>query len=162
MRKACLLLARFCLSAWVGAATLFVVNGIQQVRVHEFDSAIKDRLALVRFPAYYLLGFALVGLSLACLAALWRSSLLSRGRHALATLLVVISLGVMACDYVLVYKPLERMVTPPGGAKPAEFVALHRRSEQVNTLHVGLCLLAAVVVCWPQARPAPMPPEQSH
>jgi hypothetical protein len=152
MRKACLLLARFCLSAWVGAATLFVVNGIQQVRVREFDSAVKDRLALARFPAYYLFGFALVGLSLACLAALWRSSVPARGRLVLATLLVATSLGIMACDYVLVYKPLERMVTSPRGAKPAEFVALHQRSKQVNSLHVGLCLLAAGVVCWPESR----------
>lgn len=153
MRRVCLMLARLCLSAWVGAAALFVVDGVRQVRVPEFGSAVKDRLALVRFPAYYLFGFALVGLSLACLAALWCSPHLARGRHALATLLVAASLAIMACDYTLVYHPLERMVTPPGGVKPAEFVTLHARSEQINSLHVGLCLLAAVVICWPANRP---------
>lgn len=151
MHKSCLMLARFCLSAWVGAAALFVVNGVQQVMEPEFDSTVKNRLALLRFPTYYVFGFVLVGLSLFCLAMLWRSPLIARWRQSLATLLVAGSLGVMAYDYVQVYKPLEGMVTPPEEAKPAEFQTLHRRSEIVNSVHVGLCLAAAILVCWPRA-----------
>lgn len=146
------MLARFCLSAWVGGAALFVVNGVQQVTTPEFDSAVKDRLALVRFPTYYLFGFVLVGLSLVCLAALGRSPLIGRLRRGVAMLLVAGSLGIMAYDYVQIYKPMERMITPPGQAKPAEFRILHGRSEMVNTQHVGLCLAAAMLVCWSGAQ----------
>ena len=150
MRKPLLMLARMCLSAWVGAAALFVVNGVQQVIEPEFDSMVKDRLALLRFPAYYVFGFVLVGLSLMCLATLWRSELIARWRQALAMLLVAGSLGVMAYDYAQVYTPMARMITPPGQARPAEFQTLHWRSKAVNTVHVGLCLAAAILVCWPR------------
>jgi hypothetical protein len=150
MRKLFLMLARFSLSAWVGAAALFVVNGVQQVMEPEFDSTVKDRLALLRFPTYYVFGFVLVGLSLLCLVSLWRSELMARRRQALAMLLVAGSLGVMAYDYAQVYSPMARMITPPGQAKPAEFHTLHQRSEMVNSVHVGLCLAAALFVCWPR------------
>jgi hypothetical protein len=45
---------------------------------------------------------------------------------------------------------MARMITPPEQARPAEFHTLHRRSEMVNTVHVGLCLAAALLVCWPR------------
>jgi hypothetical protein len=144
------MLARFCLSAWVGAAALFVVNGVQQVTEPAFDSTVKARLALLRFPAYYVLGFVLVGLSLVCLAALWRSPLMARGRQVLASLLVAGSLGVMVYDYTQVYTPMVRMITRSEQAKPAEFHTLHQRSQVVNSVHVGLCLAAALLVCWPR------------
>lgn len=150
MHKTCLMLARFCLSAWVGAAALFVVNGVQQATEPEFDSTVKARLALLRFPTYYVFGFVLVGLSLICLAMLWRSNLMARGRQALATLLVAGSLGVMAYDYAQVYSPMARMITPPEQARPAEFHTLHQQSELVNSVHVGLCLAAALLVSWPR------------
>jgi hypothetical protein len=35
--------------------------------------------------------------------------------------------------------------------KPAEFTDLHARSELVNSIDVGLCLAAAIILCWPVA-----------
>lgn len=49
--------ARFALSAWVGAAALFVVVGIKEVRGSEFDSVTRDLLVGLRFPSYYTFGF---------------------------------------------------------------------------------------------------------
>ena len=60
-----LVIARFCTAAWVGAAALFVVTALREVRSSPFDPAAKDTLALLRFPAYYAFGFTLVGLALA-------------------------------------------------------------------------------------------------
>ena len=56
-----LFLARFSTSAWIGAATLFVVVGVTEVTRGGFDSTTKDLLVTVRFPAFYVCGTGLVG-----------------------------------------------------------------------------------------------------
>jgi len=61
MSRVPLMLARFLLSAWFGAATLFVIIGVREVRFVGFDSAMRDQLVLLRFPAYYACGFTLLG-----------------------------------------------------------------------------------------------------
>ena len=53
-------LSRFCITAWTGAASLFVVATLLEVRSSELDSTTKSILATLRFPAYYLFAFALV------------------------------------------------------------------------------------------------------
>lgn len=65
-----LVLLRFCLCAWVGAATLFVITGIREVTSLKFEPVIKNHLAAIRFPAYYFIGFLLVGLSFLCAVAI--------------------------------------------------------------------------------------------
>ena len=57
---------RVLLPFWVGAATLFVVTSVAEQRFDGFSSAMKNQLALIRFPKYYATGFAAVGL--ACMA----------------------------------------------------------------------------------------------
>ena len=149
MSRVALLLARFCLSAWVGAAALFVVNGVRQAIHPPFDSFIKNNLALLRFRPYYLFGFVLVGAALGGLLTIRRSNLLSSSRWNWTLCLIVASLTVMTVDYVVVYLPLEQMITPPTNARPAEFVDYHEASKYINGVHVGLACVAALLVSVP-------------
>ncbi|MEW4530736.1 hypothetical protein [Maioricimonas sp. JC845] len=149
VRSAALMVSRFCLSAWVGAAALFVVNGIRQVTSPELDSYTKDLLISLRFDPYYVFGFSLVGAGL--VLGLIASPLFSRARTILFTLLLIASLVLMGIDYVRVYRPLLEMITPPGQARPAGFRDLHHMSELINTIHVGLAFVAALTFSWPSA-----------
>lgn len=134
------MLARVLLSAWVGAATLFVINGVRLVTSGHFDSMARDHLSLIRFPPYYLFGFLAVGAGLVFLA-------LARGYpRKLAVGLVVSSLILMAVDYFGIYLPLAEMISPPGHVRPAHFNWYHKASMYINTAHVGLCLVAAVLI----------------
>ena len=159
MPHAALFVARFCSSAWLGAATLFVIVGIREVTRGGFDAATKDTLVALRFPAYYLAGAFLVGAAWlgTCLAA--GHAELTNGRRALAHVCLIACLVVMAADYVWIFQPLLDMVTPPGDDKPASFTAYHEASKYVNLLGLILCLAASVALNWPNAVPRPNSPK---
>jgi hypothetical protein len=146
MSRVLLLLSRFTLSAWFGAATLFVIIGVREVRFPEFSSPIRDQLVLLRFPMYYAAGFTLLGLAFASQVLLilrgWK-----RPAVLIACGLTAIALGLMAYDYPCVYRPLERMITPPGQPRPAVFESLHHWSKNVNAVQLGCALVAAIVLC---------------
>ncbi|MFG0332788.1 MAG: hypothetical protein ACF8TS_05435 [Maioricimonas sp. JB049] len=148
-RSAALMMSRFCLSAWVGAAALCVVNGIRQVTSPDFNPYTIDLLLPLRFNAYYAFGFVLVGAGL--VFGLIAAPLFSRARSILFTLLVVASLLLMGFDWFRIYQPLLEMVTPPGEVRPSGFRDLHYFSEVVNTVHVGLAFVAALTFSWPSA-----------
>lgn len=152
VRQVGLMLARFALSAWVGAAVLFVINGVRMVTSDAFDSAGRDHVALIRFPAYYATGAALMFVTLVGLLAARGLPRLTKRRW--VTLFVITSVAsvVMLADYLWIYSPLADMITPPGGARPQGFRALHHASEAINTLQVGLCLTAAMIINWPVSR----------
>lgn len=139
-------LARLALPAWVGAAVLFVVNGVRLVTSGEFDTPARDHMALIRFPAYYVCGFALVGGAL--LGVLACRSLRRRG---LLIGLLAAALVIMAGDVIWVYGPLAEMITPAGQPRTPRFENLHRSSMWINTVHVGLALAAAVLVTRPRS-----------
>lgn len=149
MQRICLTIARFTLSAWIGAAALFVVTSIAEQRSNAFGSDVKNTLAALRFPAYYAFGFTLVGLSL--LAGAIGVDRRSRYRGWLTIVgCLTVALVLMVVDYVAIYSPLYAIVTDPSGVRDAKFLELHRWSEQINTVDVALCLIAALVACWPQ------------
>jgi len=144
LSRFCLALARVLLAAWVGAATLFVVNGVRLVTSPHFDSIARDEMTLIRFPSYYLFGFVAVVVSLICL-------MLVRGfpRRLVASLTVVVLL-LMIGDYFAVYRPLEQMISPPGQPRTSQFASYHRASMMINAAHVGVCLLAVFVLSIPR------------
>ncbi len=148
MSRLALLIARFASSAWVGAAVLFVINGVQQATSGKIDSTTTDQLVALRFPAYYVMGFSLVG-------AAWVGSAisgeqLSYRRRGAVLGLFGLALGMMLFDYLVVYLPLAEMITPPGQARPQGFQTLHRWSKVINSVDVGLVLLGALLVSWPR------------
>ena len=153
MRSLALMLARLCATAWVGAAALFVVVGVLEVTAPNFTSETKDQLAVLRFPAYYLCGAVLIGVALLSSAAAIGHGQLPRWRGWVATGLLAAALATLGADYILVYKPLERLITPPGKPRTSEFIALHRWSSRVNSVQVGLCAVSAVLLCAPSRRP---------
>lgn len=148
MRHLNLTIARFCLAAWAGAAALFVVTSVREQIAPDFDQQTRAALALVRFPAYYLFGFALNGVAL--LTAFPGLRAARPGRRWLCCGLIAAALAAMAFDYVRVYQPLSEMMTLPPGRRPAEsFRAYHVWSMWVNLVHVSFSFSAAWVACWP-------------
>ncbi|MBS0205818.1 MAG: hypothetical protein JSS49_23190 [Planctomycetes bacterium] len=149
MHRAALFLARFCSSAWIGAATLFVVVGILEVTRGGLDSTTKDILVALRFPPFYVTGFLLAGLAWlgACVAEFHVE--LPRRRRAFAILSLVAVLALLFVDYHWIYGPLESMVKPPGQAKPSSFVAYHEASKWINLVGLVFAWTAAVALNWP-------------
>lgn len=156
MSRLALMLVRLAASAWIGAAVLFVINGVSQVTSGKFESITTDQLVLLRFPAYYLMGFLLTGI--AFVGAILSGDQLSFRRRAALLGLFGTAIIVMIFDYLVVYSPLAAMIDPPGKPRPAEFQTLHRWSMKVNTLQIGLVLLGALIANWPARRPADTEP----
>ncbi len=146
-----LTILRLSLSAWVGAAALFVITSVAEQVSPDFDSRIRDQLATIRFPLYYQFGFGALGVSiLSGLAALKLSSGCQKKRVRAAVIFASLSLAGAAADYVWVYLPLQELISPPGKAREQGFVELHERSRHANEVHITLALLAAVFACSPE------------
>lgn len=142
------------LAAWVGAAAIFVVTAVHEVQSPKFTSPDKSHLAILRFPTYYQFGFTLVSVAMvAGLLAIGHPCLTKR-RAVVFVLLVASALGLMLYDYYGVYAPLQTMLhaEEEGAARPESFQFLHQASKRLNTIDVTLCFLAAVVLCWPEAK----------
>jgi hypothetical protein len=154
MRQMGLWLARGTIPAWVGAAVLFVIVGVREVTAGDFDSAIRDRLVLLRFPWFYVTGFALVGLGWLGTALAGGHPQLSRRGRWVALMLLSLALAGMTADYVLIYQPLERLVTPPGQPRTEQFMTLHRWSARINGVNLLLCAGASGVLTWPRTSSA--------
>lgn len=152
MQTTSLVLIRFCLSAWVGAAVIFVITGVQDVTFQPFDSLVRDQLISLHFPVYYTIGWVLLaGSFLGCLG-IGSKDLISRRRANLIFCLVVIVLGISLIDYFWIYSPLEAMITPPGSPRPAEFRTYHQASKYINSVNILLSLIAAILVNLPVKR----------
>jgi hypothetical protein len=140
---------RFSLCAWVGAATLFVVTGVREVTMTDFDAATKNVLAATRFPAYYAFGFTLVavaGTSALCLILINQE--VCRRKIVLLTL-AVFALVVMLLDHRFIYQPLEIMMLEPEGRLDPDFFTYHKWSKYINCVSVGACLVASFVAACP-------------
>lgn len=144
LAKLSLMIARMLLAGWVGAASLFVVNGVRLVTSGHFESLARDQISLIRFPPYYLGGFVAVGVSIVALA------MVSGFPRRLPLGLLGLALVIMLADYFAVYRPLAGMITPPGQSRPPGFESYHQASMWINAVHVGLCLLAGLLICWPR------------
>lgn len=148
MSRLALTITRFASAAWVGAAVLFVINGVQQTTSGKFESMTTDQLVLLRFPAYYLMGFILVGLSL--LGTVLSGTEISLRQRRMLIVLFGLSLVIMLFDYLVVYLPLAEMITPPGRARPQGFQTLHKWSMRVNSFDLLLVLIGSLTACWPR------------
>jgi hypothetical protein len=137
--------ARFATSAWVGAATLFVITSVMEVTDPRLESTVRDILVAVRFPAFYATGAVLLGTA-------WLATLV--GRRWFSAVLLAVTLGLMAADYVAVYQPLVELVTPPGRPRTEAFQSYHRWSEGLNGVELLLSLVAALTLCSRNIAPA--------
>lgn len=164
MASFCVAITRMTLGFWVGGAILFVLTSVAEQKHPQFDSLIRDQLATIRFPYYYVFGCCCLGTAVAGSAV---AAVLNRGclRKRMFAALVFVSLSsvVAAVDYTQVYVPLQQLITPPGKprAEPM-FSTLHNRSRWINEVHLSLALIAAVIVCWPEKRPDSTSPPACH
>ncbi|MBI1312325.1 hypothetical protein GC176_13630 [bacterium] len=144
----CLWIAmRFCLCAWLGAAALFVVAGIREVTSPGIDQPTKNLLVTLRFPPYYLFGFSLVGIGTLSSVLLRCSGWNPKCRRRLSVIAVfgILTLLIMAADYLWIYSPLESMMLRPDGTVPAEFHSYHVWSKNINAIAACTCLVAALL-----------------
>ena len=147
MRNLCLTLSRFAVSAWVGAACLFVLTTLMEVHSPKLDSVTKAELVTLRFPVYYMFAFGLTATAFIT-AVCWSSAVSKLKRWSSLSLLLLI-LTMTVIDYIWIYKPLEQMTAAVQQARPATFVSLHKASKWINTVQICLSLAAALVICWP-------------
>ncbi|MCH9652922.1 MAG: hypothetical protein K0U86_20280 [Planctomycetes bacterium] len=149
MQSFSLVLIRFCLSAWVGAAVIFVITGVQDVTFKQFDSLVRDQLISLHFPVYYTMAWVLLVGSILGGLGIRKIKEISHRRSNLIFCLVVIILGLSLIDYFWIYSPLESMITPPGSPRPAEFRSYHQASKYINCLNILLTVVAAILVNLP-------------
>jgi hypothetical protein len=149
MPRAALFLARFCSSAWIGAATLFVIVGILEVTRGGLDSTTKDILVGIRFPPFYVAGAVLAGLAWIGTCVAKDHPELPRRRRAFAIVALIAVLVLMVVDYFWIYSPLAAMVNPPGRAKPSVFVTYHEASKYINLAGLIFAWTAAIALNWP-------------
>jgi len=150
---------RLLLPAWIGGAALFVVTSVAEQRFHGFDSTIRDQLATVRFPWYYLYCWLTLGTAAAtaCLSATIKPAQ-NRRNAIIVALLTCTALIIAVADYTLTYKPLLKLITPPGQERTEDFRTLHDRSRIVNQIHLTIAIAATLAACLPQTSPRPTHP----
>ncbi len=149
MQALCLTIARGCLFAWIGAASLFVVTSIAEQRDPAFDSPTRNALAALRFPYYYQFEFALVGAGFAAALAAWKHPALGPKRMRTFLTLMLAAAAVIAWDYIAVFRPLLEMMSLD--TKPADFQHLHEMSKWLNFTVLVLVLASAVIISWSRA-----------
>lgn len=150
MQSFSLVLIRFCLSAWVGAAVIFVITGVQDVTFKPFDSVVRDQLISLHFPVYYTIAWVLLVGSFLGGLGIRNKKGISRRRSNLVICFVAIILSTSLVDYFWIYCPLEAMITPPGSPRPAEFHTFHQASKYINSLMILISLIAAIIVNLPE------------
>ncbi len=142
------------LSAWIGAAILFVITSIAEQTSPEFESMVRDQLATIRFPLYYQFGFACHALAL-ILGVFINTGAppeLKR-RSKIVVALIALSFVLICLDFNYVYQPLQDSITPPGQVRTQEFVRLHNLSRRANEFHLMVMLTAAVIASIPNPLP---------
>lgn len=155
LASASVALTRIALCFWVGGAILYVITSVAEQRYAQFDSLVRDQLATIRFPLYYRFGWFCLGTTLVTsLLAIVTNAANLRKRMLAVLGLTLISTGIAIVDYQMVYKPLQRLITPPGKTRTQEFVALHDRSRIINEVHLTIALFAAVIACLPEKQMA--------
>lgn len=160
--KICMTIARFCLTAWIGAASMFVTAITLAMTTKERslnDTTVKNALTAVSFPAYYLFGFVLVattGIALLLGRFLERKTefgqktgRMSRLRFIVCCVCLFAGLSLMIYDYYAIFTPLLESMPSPEEAKTAAFTKYHIWSRYINTVDVGLLFVSAVLLCWP-------------
>ena len=147
----CVMATRLAISFWVGGAILFVITSVAEQRHSQFDSMIRDQLAIIRFPLYYMFGWVCLGTTLiaSLIAAMLNKGCL-RKRLLACCCLTLISTAIAVVDYNWVYQPLQVLITPPGQARTQQFITLHEQSRFINEVHLTIALIAAIVICLPE------------
>lgn len=142
---------------------LFVITSVAEVTSDSplITSPVKDVLITTRFPAYYLVGWSLLGIgAVSCLLSFGQTGI-SNKRLSIVLLLVLVALACMCIDHQYIYLPLVEMITPPGKPRAQNFVGLHNASQYINLFDVGLAFIASIIIGWPRCSVHTEPEERS-
>lgn len=153
MQRLLWILVRFSLCAWIGAASLFVVTGVREVTSDLFEPQTKNQLAALRFPAFYLFGFCLVGIGTLASGILGLTSKGCRRRIATVLILSGAVFVTMVVDYIWIYTPLAELMSLPDARSRPEFVSGHNLSKHINIASLCVCFVAAVLAAG-ESRPS--------
>ena len=147
MRSLQMMLLRFLVTFWCGAATLYVLTSVREVTSDQLSAEAKNVLPLLRFPLYYGFGFVCVTVSCLLVAIIPVTRLLGRMRRRLMLMALIAVLVAMIGDFFFVYRPLHAMLSE--GADDAErFARYHDLSKWINAAEMLVCYSCAVVLCW--------------
>ena len=155
MRGCFLTLSRLAAAGWVGAAVLFVVTSVLEQSAQDLNYQTKSFLALIRFPWYYAYGFSSMVTALVSVAIVWGHPAVGLWRLRFYLGILSVALATMVCEYVFVYRPLTVMTAKFASARAAEFHDYHVMTQWINTAVIGLCLVAAVLITWPNRQRTP-------
>ena len=147
MSNFCLALCRFCLSAWLGAAALFVTAGVAEIKSNKFDAATINELVVARFPHYYNFGFTLVGIACVTSFLCLKNPGWSKRRSVITGATSLLALMIMLVDYYQIFLPLMEMMK--ADTLNADFEPYHNASKNINMLSLSILLVSAWVACWP-------------
>jgi len=135
---------------------LFVITSVAEQVHPRFDSAIRDQLAAIRFPLYYLYCWCCLGLLVTTsIINAWLCRKHSRIRATATAAIATAALLIAIADHQFVYQPLLSQITPPGKPRTQEFIRLHNTSRLVNQIHVGLAAVAGILICLPVSNATP-------
>lgn len=149
--RLCVLVSRFCLAAWAGAALFFALSVVSLRQSSLFDDATKLNHPRVLFSLYYPCEFVLLGLSLATGIAARHHPAVGGARFRTHLFLVAAALLLALADVLWIYAPLKAMLAL--AVMPPEFRALHRASMGINAVEFVLCVIASLLALWPGERP---------
>ncbi|MBS0261414.1 MAG: hypothetical protein JSS02_05610 [Planctomycetes bacterium] len=157
MSRVCLSILRFCLSAWLGIATFFVMLVIDLRQSNLFSPETKFDHPQVLFPLYYKFEFSLLIPALLCgVVLLWHSGI-GRGRRIAILQLIIVAVGLAMWDYTNVYPRLLELMAARG-VMPVEFHSLHRMSRWLNEALVVACGVATILALIPERTVSKNPP----
>ncbi|MDB4638033.1 MAG: hypothetical protein P8M30_20855 [Planctomycetaceae bacterium] len=159
MSNFCLALCRFCLSAWLGAAALFVTAGVAEIQSNKFDSATVNDLVAARFPHYYNFGFSLVILALVGSVLARKNPAWSEKRSSGVACIMLFVFMLMLVDYMTVFLPLLKMMSKP--TLSGDFYESHQASKYLNLVELNFVFIAAWVACWPGPKNRSVDPFES-
>ena len=162
LSRFCLSMQRFLLSAWIGAAVLFVITSVAEQQFPGFEPEIRNQLATIRFPKYYAMGFVVVLASLGCSVGRLSSGTRSKTDRAVLGLLVLAGVT-MLIDFVFIYRPLHAMMIDLQRPRDTEFQWYHQASKYINSFGILLTFVAAILVCRNMdGPPSPEAPSQTN
>ncbi len=152
LNRVCVFVQRVLLCAWVGAAVLFVITSVAEQQFDGFASSIKNQLAMIRFPKYYVFGSVALLTSLGCSTVRVASG--ERTRASFSVLLLLFAANVlMLIDFVFIYLPLHEIMVDLLRPRDDDFQWYHNASKYINSVGLLLTAIAAAIVCGTESKP---------
>ncbi|WP_459556139.1 hypothetical protein [Lacunimicrobium album] len=149
MSRFALMMSRFLVTSWVGAAGIFIWVTVMLAISPDLDSIAKDKVALIRFPIIYQFSFYVLVPAYVFHLISFRAMRPCFTRWVIAAFTIPFLVMLGTVDYFNVYLPIADMIDPPGMVRPMQFHDYHDASERMGGMMFVLGLLTALMLNWP-------------